>query len=233
MRVGDLPIRRLQDKRLGPVQNADPPFRRIAEPRRVFAAGDSLSACLDADEFHVFIADKLVKESNSIRPAADARDQRVGQSPGLRQNLRARFAPDHRLKIAHHCRVGVRAERRAEQIMSRVNIHYPIADRFVDRVFQRLASAVHAAHVRAQQLHSEHVWLLSGHVHRAHVNDALQTEQSACGGRRHAVLPRARFGDDAGLAHAFCQQRLAERVVDLVRPGVGQVFTLEVNLCAA
>ena len=37
----------------------------------------------------------------------------------------------------------------------------------------------------------------------------------------------AGLGDHAPLAHAMREQRLAERVVDLVGPGVGEVFTLE------
>ncbi len=45
--------------------------------------------------------------------------------------------------------------------------------------------------------------------------------------------PGAGFGDDALLAHAPREQRLAERVVDLVRAGVEQVFALEVDLGAA
>src|SRR5262249_38287879 len=40
---------------------------------------------------------------------------------------------------------------------------------------------------------------------------------------------RARFRDDAFLAHALREQDLAEGVVDLVRAGVEQVLALEVN----
>src|SRR5437870_4793187 len=50
--------------------------------------------------------------------------------------------------------------------------------------------------------------------------------------RRDAVLPRARLGDDALLAHAPREEDLPERVVDLVRAGVEQVLALQVNLRA-
>ncbi|MNU28796.1 hypothetical protein D3C71_172400 [compost metagenome] len=43
----------------------------------------------------------------------------------------------------------------------------------------------------------------------------------------------AGLGDDAFLAHAPCQQDLADAVVNLVRAGVVQLFALEINLCAA
>ena len=58
---------------------------------------------------------------------------------------------------------------------------------------------------------------------------ALQSEQRARRRRGDAVLARARFGHDASLPHAPGQQRLAERVVDLVRARMRQVFALEQN----
>jgi hypothetical protein len=44
--------------------------------------------------------------------------------------------------------------------------------------------------------------------------------------RAHAV---ARLGDDPPLAHPLGQQRLPERVVDLVRAGVVEVLALEID----
>jgi hypothetical protein len=43
------------------------------------------------------------------------------------------------------------------------------------------------------------------------------------------VLAGAGLGDDAALAHALGQQRLADGVVDLVRAGVVEVLALEVQ----
>jgi hypothetical protein len=47
------------------------------------------------------------------------------------------------------------------------------------------------------------------------------------------MLAGTGFRDDAGLAHAPRQQRLADGVVDLVRAGVVQVLALEQDLRAA
>ena len=47
------------------------------------------------------------------------------------------------------------------------------------------------------------------------------------------MLPRPRFGYHPTLAHTDGKQRLTERVVDLVRPGVGEVLTLEQQARAA
>ena len=43
------------------------------------------------------------------------------------------------------------------------------------------------------------------------------------------MLASACLGNDARLAHLFRQQNLADRVVDLVRPRVVQVFALQVK----
>ena len=47
------------------------------------------------------------------------------------------------------------------------------------------------------------------------------------------MLARAGLGDDPLLTHAHGQERLAHRVVELVRPGVAQVLALEVDVRAA
>src|SRR5690606_23463920 len=53
------------------------------------------------------------------------------------------------------------------------------------------------------------------------------------GGRGVAVLTGPRLGNHPGLAHAPRDQRLPDRVVDLVRSGVKEVFALQINLRAA
>ena len=87
--------------------------------------------------------------------------------------------------------------------------------------------ARHAAHRRAEQPHPDDVQRLPRHVVGAHVDVALEAEQRAHGGGRHAVLSGAGLGNDARLAHALGEQRLTERVVDLVRAGVREVFALQ------
>ena len=89
------------------------------------------------------------------------------------------------------------------------------------------------AHFGAEHAHAEDVQRLARHVVRAHVDDAFQAEQRADGGGGHAVLPRTGLGDDAALAHPAGEQRLAERVVDLVRAGVSEILALQKNRRAA
>jgi hypothetical protein len=68
---------------------------------------------------------------------------------------------------------------------------------------------------------------LPRHVLRAHVDHALEPEPGAHRRRGDAVLARAGLGDDAPLPHPEREQRLPDRVVDLVGAGVVQVFPLE------
>ena len=156
-----------------------------------------------------------------------------GSRPAWPRIWRARLVADHRLEVAHHGRVGVRPERRAEQVVGVADVGHPVADRFVDRVLQRARAAVDRAHLRAQQPHAEDVRLLAGHVDAAHVDHARQPQQRTHGGSRDPVLPRAGLGDDPPLAHVAGEQRLAQRVVDLMCAGMRQILPLEIDLRAA
>ena len=123
----------------------------------------------------------------------------------------------------------MRPDRRADEVVRRRDVGHPVADRLVDRILERAAASGDRTYLRAEQPHAEDVERLAAHVLLAHIDDALQAELGADRRRRHAMLPRAGLGDDAPLAHARGEQPLPERVVDLVRAGVGEVFALEVD----
>ena len=86
---------------------------------------------------------------------------------------------------------------------------------------------MHWTHLGPEQLHAEHVQVLALDVDLAHVDEAFETEQCRRRGGGDTVLAGAGLGDQPALAHALGQQRLADDVVELVRPGVGQVLALE------
>ena len=87
--------------------------------------------------------------------------------------------------------------------------------------------------LRAQQLHAKDVERLALDVDAAHEDLALAPKQRRHRRRRHAVLSRAGLGGDPRLAHPHREQRLAERVVHLVRAGMTKVLALEVDFRAA
>ena len=124
----------------------------------------------------------------------------------------------------------MRPHDRAENIVSRLDARHPVAHRFVDRIPQRPRAAAHGSHFRAQQLHAEHVGGLATNIFLAHVDDAVEAEMGTGRRRGDAMLTGPRLGDHAFLAHPQSEQRLAERVVDLMGTGVIQVFALEPDL---
>ena len=114
-----------------------------------------------------------------------------------------------------------------EQIVGVRNVRHPVAHRFVDRILERPAAGVDLRDARPEQPHAVHVQRLPPHVVGAHVHFAVEPEQRAGGGRRHAVLAGAGLRHHPPLPHPDREQRLAQRVVDLVGPGMRQILPLE------
>ena len=112
--------------------------------------------------------------------------------------------------------------------MRRLDVRDPVADRLARRLLQRARAELDGAHLRAEQPHALDVGTLPAHVLAAHVDDAVEAEARADRRRRDAVLACAGLCDDALLAEPAREHRLAERVVQLVRARVEQVFALEV-----
>ena len=146
-----------------------------------------------------------------------------------RRDLGRGLVADPALEVADDRRVRVRAHRRAEHVMRGLDVRDPVAHRLVDRVLQRRRAGRHRADLGAERPHPEDVRALALDVLGAHVDDARQVEQGAGGGGRNTVLAGSGLGDHPGLAKPAGQQRLAQRVVDLVRAGVGEVLALEVE----
>src|SRR5205814_9874207 len=121
----------------------------------------------------------------------------------------------------------MRSEDRADDVVRRANVRDPIANRFVDRIFQRAAAALHRYDFGAEEMHAKDVELLARHIDFARVDDALQSEERAGGGGGDAVLAGAGLRDDPLLAHSFRDERLTDGVVNLVRAGVIEIFAFE------
>ncbi|MPM51987.1 hypothetical protein SDC9_98740 [bioreactor metagenome] len=147
--------------------------------------------------------------------------------------LLARFAADDGLKITHHLREGVWAHHRADGVQIVGRVVQVFLEGAVHRVLERRLAARNGHQLAAQDAHLGDVGVFFFDVHLAHVDLARNAHQCAGGCQRHAVLARAGFGDHLGLAHELGEQCFAQAMVDLVRAGVVQVLTLQVDLCAA
>ena len=140
---------------------------------------------------------------------------------------------DHPLEVPDHHRERVRAADRADAVVRVPDRRHPVAEGLVHRVLQRPGAGGDRDDLGAEHPHPGDVQRLPAGVFLAHVDGAVQAEQGARGGGRHAVLAGPGLRDEPGLAHPLGQQRLAEHVVDLVRPGVGEVLALEQHRAAA
>ena len=200
--------------------------RAEAERRGVVPELEAPPAGFDADHLDV-VVDHRREDPRRVRPAADARDDDVGQLAGRLEHLPPRLAPDTALELPHHGRERVRPAHRAQDIVCVLDAAHPVAHRVVGGVLERPLPGRHGQHPRAEQLHPQDVELLSADILGAHVDFAVEPEDGRRGGGGHAVLARAGLGDHTGLAHAERQQGLPERVVDLVRPGVVHVLAFE------
>src|SRR6266498_4182231 len=174
-----------------------------------------------------------MKQTDRVRAATYACNQRARQFSRRRQNLFARFPSNYALKLAHHERIRMRTQSTAEQIIGVMDVRYPIAQCLVDCILQGARAGIHSDHFCAEQLHSEDVECLPSHVFGAHVNDTTQPEQRANRRRCDTVLACTCLSDDATLAHSTRKQRLSHSIVDLVRAGVQKVFTLQIDLRAS
>jgi hypothetical protein len=230
MRQIDVPIVVLQHEGSCALQDTG---AAAGKPRRVPAARNRFTAGFDANQPDAAIVHERVEDADGIAAAADAGDDGGGQRAGHVENLRARLAANHRLKLADHQRIRMGAEHRSQEVVGVGDVGDPVAHRLVDRVLQRAAAGVDAAHFRAQQAHAKHVERLPIHVRAAHVDVAVEAEQRARRRRGHAVLAGAGLRDDPPFPHADGEQRLAQRVVDLVGSRVREVLAFEEDARAA
>src|SRR5439155_15628094 len=98
----DLPILVLQNVSVGPLQHTGPSATETlvrSQPRRVLAEPGAAAAGFDTNHFHARVAQKLMKEADGIRAAANAGEKMRGQALLRSKYLLARFAANHRLKI--------------------------------------------------------------------------------------------------------------------------------------
>mmetsp|Transcript_59253 Transcript_59253/g.139760 ORF Transcript_59253/g.139760 Transcript_59253/m.139760 type:complete len:374 (+) Transcript_59253:221-1342(+) len=230
VRFGDLAVGVLQQIGAVAMQHA----RRAGTQRGgVLAARDALPRGFDADQAHLIMGDVRVEDADGVAAAAHAGEHGVGLAARHLGHLHQALVADDALEVAHHHRVGVRAGHGADDVEGVLDVGDPVAHRFVERILQRLAAALDRHDGRAEQLHAVDVGALALDVLAAHVDHAFQAVARADRGGGHAMLAGAGLGDDARLAHALGQQRLANDVVDLVRAGVVEVLALEVDLRAA
>src|SRR6266849_67077 len=230
MGLANLPHLVLEQVRAVAVQHAD---AAGVERRGMTRAVEPKPGGLDAYHPYVGVLDKRIEKSDSVRAAIHARDQYVGQAAFLYCNLAARLASDNGLEVTYDHRVRMGSGGRTNQVVGIANGRDPVAQRFIERVFEAPGAGVDRDDLCAQQLHPENVERLPLDVDAPHEHFTFAFEQRSHRGGRHSMLSGAGFRRDARLVHPHREQRLSERIVNLVRAGMAEVFALDVNLRAA
>ena len=166
------------------------------------------------------------KDTDRIRTATHTGGDFVRQATFFLNNLAATLFADHAMKVAHHHWEWMRTEGRTDNVVGGANVGDPVTHRLVDRFLQGALPSSDGAYFSTTETHAVNVQRLAAHVLLTHVNYAFKAH--LCTHRRSGdtMLTSARLGNDAFLAHAFGEQRLAESVVDLMRSGVEQIFAL-------
>ncbi len=229
MGLGDLAVVVLHEVSACTVEDAGPAG---AQSRGVFPAGEAESRRFDADQTHALDVDVWIEETDGVRAAAHAGDDRVGLTADLLQHLHLRLLSDDGLEVSHHHRIGMRTRHRTDDVEGTLDVGDPVAHRFVERVLERLGPTFHRHHRGTKELHPVDVRRLTLHVLGTHVDHALHTVAGGDGGARDPMLAGARLGDNPLLSHAAREQSLADGVVDLVCTGMVEVLALQVDLRA-
>ena len=184
------------------------------------------------DQLDVFVRDEIVEQADGIAAAPYAGHDHIGQPAFLLQHLGFHFFPDDFLEITDDGGIGMGPHAGSQHIEGVFHIGAPIPHGLADRVLQGAGAGGHWYHFGPQKFHPVHVQGLADGVLLAHVHFTFQAHESRHSSGGHPVLAGAGFGDDPFLAHFLGQEALAQGVVDLVSPGVVQVFPFQIDFGA-
>src|SRR5262245_53177444 len=110
----DLAVRILQEIGARTVEHAD---LAGAERSGVGAGLDAVPGRFNADQAYLGVVQERVEYADGVAAAAHTGDHVVRQTAELFEALGARLAPDDRLEVAYQARVGVGADRAADQVV--------------------------------------------------------------------------------------------------------------------
>ena len=116
VRLDDLAVPVLEQVRARAVQDAG---RAAGQGRGMVAGRDPLPGRLDADQAHVRLADEPAQQADGVGAAADAGHGQVRQPALDPAELGGGVVADDALEVAHHPRVGVRPDGRAQDVVGR------------------------------------------------------------------------------------------------------------------
>ena len=139
---------------------------------------DAVPARLGAVDPHLRVVEEGVEGADGIGAAADG-DERARQPALELEMLGADLVPDHRLEVAHHLRIGVRAGGGADEVVGRLDMGDPVAQRPFMASLSVPAPAVTGRTRRRASSCARRVGMLTGDVGRAHEDGGGEPEAAA------------------------------------------------------
>src|SRR5690625_1384034 len=175
----------------------------------------ALSPGFEPVQGHFLVGDESSEDRHRVGAPAHTRGDGVGETAHPFLDLLAGLGADDVVQVAYELGEGVGTGDGPEEVMGVVDVGDPVAEGLVDGVLEGAAADGDRDALGAEHAHPGDVEGLAFGVLFTHVDDTVEAEEGAGGGGGYAVLSGTGLGDDAGLAHAFGEQGLAEHVVDL------------------
>src|SRR6056297_1592074 len=177
------------------------------------------------------IIQESLEESDRIGSASYAGINAIGKFSFLLQDLFAGFPAYDALKIAHHVGIGMRSYLGAQAVEG-FGMFYEVAQGSIHRIGQGLGTLGSRNYLCTEKFHTAYIGSLAFDIDGTHEDLTLDTEKSCGGCGGNTVLTSSRFGNHLFGSHAFGQKELSDRIVDLMGPGMIQIFPFEVDLAA-
>ena len=182
------------------------------------------------DDAHAGRVEVVIDAAGGVGATADAGEEIVRiVAAFLCFELGFDFLADDALKTCHEVGIRMWADRRTDDVERVGRMRRPVGDGSVDGILERATATPDGANVGAEHFHAFHVDVLAFHIDGSHIDHAGHAHQRAGGSSGHAVLSGSSLGDDACFSKGSREEDLSDGVVDFVRPGVVEVFALEID----
>ena len=177
----------------------------------------AVTSCFTTNEAYTFIRNEVIEHPHRIGAATNTGHNSCWQLTFRFENLFTRFTADDGLEIANNHREWMRAHNGAQHIVCIGHTICPFAHSFGYSIFQCASTCCYRMYLCAQQFHAIYVERLAFTVLSTHEYFAFHAHQ--CGYRCccYTVLTSPSFSDYACFTHSFCQQHLANYVIQFVR----------------
>jgi hypothetical protein len=195
----------LENPRLATLKHAQsPPF----ESGCVLTIFQRASTSFHSHQADCLLFQKIEEEADGVAATAHACYHLIWKSPFEIQYLFFGFCTYDSMEITNHSWIGVRAQSRAQNVMSGPNVCDPITHGFVNSFLESAVPRFHASHLGSTQTHPKYVQSLPPHVLRSHVDYTFESKTGTDRSSSDAVLAGSRLRDDTALAHFFWLAKL-------------------------